>query len=90
VLVDYAHKTDALKKALESVRELGVARLFCVVGCGGDRDQQKRPIMGELAVTLADWTVITSDNPRHEDPQLILHAIEEGCRPRRQSSGPRW
>ncbi|MGA7616331.1 MAG: UDP-N-acetylmuramoyl-L-alanyl-D-glutamate--2,6-diaminopimelate ligase [Thermoanaerobaculia bacterium] len=79
VLVDYAHKPDALEKLLHAVRDLaGKRRIVVVFGCGGDRDRGKRPVMGEIAGRLADYTIITSDNPRSEDPQKIVEEIERG------------
>ena len=78
VFVDYAHTPDALAKVLATVRAITSRRLFCVFGCGGDRDRKKRPEMGRIAVTLADRVVITSDNPRSEDPQLIINEILAG------------
>ncbi len=78
VLVDYAHKPDALKGALETLRALGPKRLICVFGCGGDRDRGKRPIMGEIAGRLADLPILTSDNPRGEDPLAIIAEVEAG------------
>jgi UDP-N-acetylmuramoyl-L-alanyl-D-glutamate--2,6-diaminopimelate ligase len=80
VLVDYAHKPDALLAILETLRALEPRRLICVFGCGGDRDRGKRPIMGEIAGRLADVAIITSDNPRSEDPTAIIAAIESGMR----------
>jgi UDP-N-acetylmuramoyl-L-alanyl-D-glutamate--2,6-diaminopimelate ligase len=79
VIVDYAHKPDALRKLLEAVRTLsGERRLLLVFGCGGDRDQEKRPMMGGIAGELADYSIITSDNPRSEKPEAIIEAIEAG------------
>ncbi len=78
VIVDYAHKPDALEKTLRSVRQLTQQRLVTVFGCGGDRDTGKRPLMGEAAGRLSDVVIVTSDNPRTEDPQRILHDAEQG------------
>lgn len=80
VFVDYAHKPDALDKVLVTLRPLTEARLTVVFGCGGDRDQGKRPIMGEIAARLADRVIVTDDNPRSEDPQTIRTAILDGTR----------
>ncbi len=78
VVVDYAHTPDALSHALRSIREYCAQRLWCVFGCGGDRDRAKRPMMGKMAETLADVVVLTDDNPRLERPQAIVAEIIAG------------
>jgi len=80
IFVDYAHTDDALKNLLETVRELNPRKILLVFGAGGDRDKTKRARMGEIAGTLADWSILTSDNPRSEDPLAILSDIEKGIR----------
>ena len=77
-LVDYAHTDDALKKSLESARSVTRGRLIVVFGCGGDRDEGKRPLMGEAAAELSDLAIVTSDNPRSEDPDDIIGEITPG------------
>jgi UDP-N-acetylmuramoyl-L-alanyl-D-glutamate--2,6-diaminopimelate ligase len=79
VLIDYAHTPDGLENVLSSVRGFCKGRLISVFGCGGDRDPIKRPIMGEIGVRLSDLAVITSDNPRTEDPMEIISHIEKGA-----------
>ncbi len=81
VLIDYAHTPDALENVLLTVRDFTPGRVICVFGCGGDRDPMKRPIMGQIAQRLADVPLVTSDNPRTEDPQAIIRDILAGFRP---------
>jgi UDP-N-acetylmuramoyl-L-alanyl-D-glutamate--2,6-diaminopimelate ligase len=80
VVVDYAHTDAALEAAIRSLKELAGTRVVAVFGCGGDRDPGKRPRMGRVAGTLADLPIVTSDNPRGEDPLAIIAAVEEGLR----------
>ena len=80
VLIDYAHTPDGLENVLSSVKGFCKGRLIAVFGCGGDRDPIKRPIMGHIGVTLADHTIVTSDNPRTEDPDAIIRDILAGIR----------
>lgn len=86
VIIDYAHTPDALEKVLESLSAVtgGKARLLCVFGCGGDRDRGKRPLMGEVASRHADQLILTSDNPRSEDPAAIIAQIAKGVRGRHE------
>ncbi|HEY9169257.1 MAG TPA: UDP-N-acetylmuramoyl-L-alanyl-D-glutamate--2,6-diaminopimelate ligase [Lutibacter sp.] len=86
-IVDYAHTPDALKNVLETINEIrtGNEQVITVVGCGGNRDKAKRPVMGRIASQLSTQVVVTSDNPRNEDPQTIIEEIEAGIEP--QNSG---
>jgi len=78
VLVDYAHKADALKQVLQNLAEFRKKRIITVFGCGGNRDRGKRPLMGKAATDFSDLTIVTSDNPRLEDPMAIITEIESG------------
>ncbi len=80
VIVDYAHTPDGLENILSSINSFKKGKLICVFGCGGNRDAVKRPIMGEIAGRLSDYCVITSDNPRFEEPEKIIDSIEEGMK----------
>jgi len=80
IVIDYAHTPDALERLLNSVRELNPKRIICVFGAGGNRDRSKRPIMGGIASKLSDYVIITSDNPRTEDPQTIIDEIKVGLK----------
>ncbi|MDE6373473.1 MAG: UDP-N-acetylmuramoyl-L-alanyl-D-glutamate--2,6-diaminopimelate ligase, partial [Clostridia bacterium] len=80
VFVDFAHTPDGLEKSLSSLKKLCKGNLYCLFGCGGNRDTVKRPIMGEVAARYADFVIITSDNPRYEDPYEIISQIEAGVK----------
>jgi UDP-N-acetylmuramoyl-L-alanyl-D-glutamate--2,6-diaminopimelate ligase len=80
VIVDYAHTPDGIRNVLRAARPLARGRVIIVFGCGGDRDRDKRPLMGAAATSMADLSIVTSDNPRSEDPLAIIAAIEPGAR----------
>ena len=79
-MIDYAHTPESLESILSTVQEYTQGDVICVFGCGGDRDIGKRPIMGEIAGIKADYTIITSDNPRTEEPEKIVEQIEAGIK----------
>ena len=81
VVVDYSHTPDSLENVLRAARDLTDARVICVFGCGGDRDRGKRPVMGGIASRLADISIVTSDNPRSEEPEAIIEEILAGMEP---------
>ena len=80
IIIDYAHAPDGLENILKAIKHYAKGRIITVFGCGGDRDRTKRPIMGEIAGRLSDYSIITSDNPRSEDPNAIISQIEEGIK----------
>ena len=80
IMIDYAHSPESLQNILNAVKSYTRGRVISVFGCGGDRDTSKRPIMGEISGRIADYTIITSDNPRTEDPEKIVEQIEEGIK----------
>jgi UDP-N-acetylmuramoyl-L-alanyl-D-glutamate--2,6-diaminopimelate ligase len=80
VMIDYAHTPDSLENILTTVKDYAPARVLSLFGCGGDRDRTKRPMMGRISGELADFTIVTSDNPRTEDPDAIVREIEEGIK----------
>lgn len=86
IFVDFAHTPDGLEKSLQALRKLCKGKLFCLFGCGGNRDRAKRPIMGKIAAENSDFCIITSDNPRYEDPYDIITEIEKGLK----NSGKRY
>jgi UDP-N-acetylmuramoyl-L-alanyl-D-glutamate--2,6-diaminopimelate ligase len=78
VIVDYAHTPDSLENVLQTIKQFAEGKIFCVVGCGGDRDKTKRPLMAKIATEYSDEPIFTSDNPRSEDPSMILQDMEAG------------
>jgi UDP-N-acetylmuramoyl-L-alanyl-D-glutamate--2,6-diaminopimelate ligase len=80
-LVDYAHTGDALENVLATLKDIATGRIITLFGCGGDRDNGKRPIMGKIAAAMSDLAIVTSDNPRTEDPLSIMKQIKGGITP---------
>jgi UDP-N-acetylmuramoyl-L-alanyl-D-glutamate--2,6-diaminopimelate ligase len=87
VVVDYAHTDDALRNLLETARPLTAGRLLTVFGAGGDRDRSKRPLMGMVAARMSDVVIVTSDNPRGEDPMRIIEEVKRGADPESRQGG---
>lgn len=81
IFVDFAHTPDGLEKSLQSLKKLCAGKLYCLFGCGGNRDRSKRPLMGAVAAKYADFCIITSDNPRFEEPFDIISEVEAGVKP---------
>ena len=79
-MIDYAHTPESLESILQAVKTYTKGKVICVFGCGGDRDSSKRPLMGEVSGRIADYTIITSDNPRTEEPNEIIKQIENGIK----------
>ena len=79
-MIDYAHTAESLENILQAVKSYTKGKVICVFGCGGDRDKHKRPEMGEVAGRIADFSIITTDNPRTEEPEEIIKEIEEGIK----------
>ncbi len=90
VFVDYAHTDDALRRVLQNLSAFRTGKIITVFGCGGDRDRGKRPLMGEAASALSDLAIVTSDNPRTEDPLAIIREIETGIRTTRFADAGDW
>jgi UDP-N-acetylmuramoyl-L-alanyl-D-glutamate--2,6-diaminopimelate ligase len=80
VIIDYSHKPDALENVLKTLRPVTKGRLITLFGCGGDRDRTKRPVMGRVAADYSDFVIVTSDNPRTEDPLAIIAEITAGLK----------
>ena len=80
IMIDYAHSPESLQNILQAAKSYTRGRVISVFGCGGDRDSGKRPIMGEISGKIADYTIVTSDNPRTEEPQKIVDQIEDGIK----------
>ena len=80
IMIDYAHTPDSLENILKTAKQYTAGKVICVFGCGGDRDKNKRAVMGEISGRLADYTIITSDNPRTEVPEEIVSQIEAGTK----------
>ncbi len=81
IFVDFAHTPDGLEKSLQALKKLCGGKLYCLFGCGGNRDRTKRPVMGRIAAENSDFCIVTSDNPRYEDPYEIISEIEAGIKP---------
>ena len=77
-MIDYAHTATSLSNILKAVKTYTKGKVICVFGCGGDRDREKRPLMGEVAGKIADYSIVTTDNPRTEKPEAIIKEIEAG------------
>lgn len=78
IMIDYAHTAESLENILSAIKSYTTGKIICVFGCGGDRDRTKRPQMGEVAGRLADFSIVTTDNPRTEEPEKIIEDIEKG------------